>query len=359
MGLTTMNKTVLAVAMFGAVALSGCIFENDRDGGGGGGGPAAGDIVFTWTFAGGQTCQQVPQVANVQVVIPGQTLSGATPTSPPGTFPCNFQGYDGVDLGQPPFAGGTYPFTLNGLDASGNVLYSASGTVNVNGTVDATVDLSAVGGTAQLSWTFPAANGVQDPSCQQVGISLVSVSIDGNAATSVACAVGQTDGGSDVVSLTTGSHTVSLSALDQNGVEQYAAQGSVAIASGVPTAQSFAFQSVIGGAFVAWTLSTDAGTVDCADAGLSNLFVQFFDSSNTPFFSGNGNQVACSDGSASLLLPTGNYTVQVTGTDSSGNGYSSATNPDPSVFVDAGVFPGAGCAQGSAGCVGSLPLTEL
>ena len=90
----------------------------------------AGDVSLFWQFPDG-TCATLPQIAGIQVNIPGQTLPNG------GTFACDVGGVDGIQLDG--FAGGTYSYSVNAVDVSGNVLYEAQGQFTVNG--DTQVDV--------------------------------------------------------------------------------------------------------------------------------------------------------------------------------------------------------------------------
>jgi hypothetical protein len=323
----------IAVALTGLLVLGGCIVGVD---GGGGGGPNPGNITFSWTL-GGQPCSAVPAVANVRVTIPGEVLQNN------GVYACDTGGYDGIQLAN--FVGGTYSWTVDGLDSSGTVLYTASGTVNVDGDVNVNVDLTPVGGSttfAYLSWTFPQLPSKSSPACVDVGVVNVDISIDSAAAVSVPCTSGQGAQGWQTPFLDAGTHTISLAAVDANGTTLYQANGNFQTSASQASAQGFGFQWAVGGLSVNWTWKS--ASESCAVAGISNLNVQLYDSNNAPQFQGAGASVSCDPGTTSFTnIPPGTYAILVTGSADGGTTFSTSTNPAPTVSVQAGVFPATQC----------------
>jgi hypothetical protein len=319
----------LAALMMGLSLLAGCIIAP-----GGNTGPAPGNITFSWTF-GGQPCAAVPQVANVQITIPGQQLQNN------GVYACTTAGFDGIQLNN--FVGGTYSWEVDGLDVNGTVIYTASGTVNVDGDVGVTVDLSPVSGPttyAYVSWTFPSQPNNPNPSCTDVGIANVNISIDGSAATQVACPQGQSTTGWQTPYLTAGTHSLSLSALDASGNTLYQATGSFQTSSSQPSSQSVPFQWAVGGLAVAWAWGN---AESCTADGLTSLSVQLYDSTNAPLWPGSGTPVPCDLLAASFTtIPPGMYSLVITGVNGATT-YSSPTTPAPNVVVQAGVFPPSPC----------------
>jgi hypothetical protein len=330
----------IAVALSGLLLFAGCIVGVN----GGGGGPSPGNITFSWTF-GGQPCSAVPAVANVQVTIPGQVLQNN------GVYACDTAGYDGIQLAN--FAGGTYSWTLNGLDSNNNVLYTTSGSVNVDGDVNVNADLTPVGGAttyAYLTWTFPPLASKSTPACVDVGVVNVDVSIDNGAATSVACSNGQTAQGWQTPFVDAGTHTISLSAVDATGTPLYQANGTFQTFATQASAQGFGFQWAVGGLSVSWTW---ANSESCTSDGLTSLNVQLYDSTNAPHFPGAGAPVSCDAGTTTFTnIPPGTYALLVTGTNDGGTTFSTSTNPAPSASVQAGVFPATQCtAVAGTNCV--------
>jgi hypothetical protein len=225
-----------------------------------------GNIYVSWTFAGA-SCAQTPGVAQVLVSV----LNDPLPIVP-NTFACQ--------VGSPPnqlviynYAPGTYIVSLSGLDVSGNVIWSGSSTVVVNGNVATVVNMqpSASPNSALLSWSFATAVGSFFPPCTASGdsdpdrIDSVALYVDGatNPAQTYDCTQGS--GGTQVSapSLSPGSHSLQLVAY-QAGLSYAFAESSpvaVTIVANSPTSQAFTLNWLVGGVGVAWTYPvTDACT---------------------------------------------------------------------------------------------------
>ncbi len=123
-----------------------------------------GHISLTWNFDG-RTCLEVPEVKWVRVILPGERLEND------GYFPCNTAGIDGIKLLN--FQPGSYNFTVDGVDANNKTIYTASGTLAVNGDISVPVKLTRVGARErmQLYWTF----GKGKRACEVAGVDEVWV----------------------------------------------------------------------------------------------------------------------------------------------------------------------------------------
>jgi hypothetical protein len=132
--------------------------------------PAGSNITFLWTF-GGKTCAQAA-VANINV----QVTDPAAPVNM--TVPCTQGGIDGATVQM--FTKGTYPFTLTALDVAATPIYSAAGSVTVDGynSVVLNVDMGPVGatgvGTLMILWTFGG------QSCTAAGVANIHFSLRDN-----------------------------------------------------------------------------------------------------------------------------------------------------------------------------------
>ena len=92
-----------------------------------------GNITFLWTFGDGNSCASLAGiVSSVQVSIPGEPLQNN------GNYPCDTAGSQGIEVDD--FTGGDYAYTIDALDSTGSVVYSDTGTFQVNGSV--TVDVT-------------------------------------------------------------------------------------------------------------------------------------------------------------------------------------------------------------------------
>src|SRR5437868_8340473 len=127
-GRSTMN-TKLAIPFLAVLALAqGCIVHGPP-------GPSAGDVTFSWTFYG-QSCSAAG-VANVHINIPGETLENG------GVYPCVSNSYQGIVLHN--FAGGSYTYTIEGLDTGGYTIYTGAGAFDIDGDAMEQVDLTPYG----------------------------------------------------------------------------------------------------------------------------------------------------------------------------------------------------------------------
>jgi hypothetical protein len=239
-----------------------------------------GNIYVSWTFAGA-SCAQTPGVTQVTVSILN--------TAPiiPNTFACQ--------VGSPPgqlaiynFNPGSYLVSLAGLDATGNVIWSGSATVVVNGNVSTLINLlptTAPANGVSLSWTFAAAVGSFFPPCTALGdpdpdrIDSVALYVDGatNPAQTYDCIQGSGAAQVSAPSLSPGSHSLQLVGY-QAGLSYNFTQSqpvTVNVVANTPSSQAFTLNWLVGGTGVSWTYPT-------ADACASSV------ASVTASFSGTG-----------------------------------------------------------------------
>ncbi len=258
------SALVLAVAL----SVSGCVCQVMQ----------RGDVTFTWTFQG-QQCAVVTAVRRVRITIPGQTLMNA------GVYDCVTQGTAGITLLN--FRGGSYRYTVQGEDAQGTVLYSASGQLVVDGDVVVPVDLQvnpSAPTSVFLTWTFPAngATGGQPASCAQAGATdLMYVAIDGQQVSPPpTCAAGQTSPGWEV-RVTPGQHTIDIAAGAQTGnmvsgvpnvFYLYRKQSSLTAVAGAGALNQYALDWNAGSLNVTWTFLGAQGP-SCAAAGVTAVDV--------------------------------------------------------------------------------------
>lgn len=312
----------LAVAL--AVAASGCIFNSTT--------PASpGDVTFRWTFAG-KTCAQTPEVSRIVIEMPGQTLSNN------GVYNCETAGVAGIKLLN--FRGGSYQYVVSAQNNTGLVIYQASGTVRVDGNVDVNVNLTTTNNTtygAYVSWALPAGTPV---TCQY--IYAVDVSIDGAMPSVHNCVDGFGSNAVYFTGLTPGAHTIEISARDQAGLFYYST-GRVSFnvqTNNQGSAQTFSLLWLVGSVPVRWTFSNGTATLNCAQAGVSQVQVTLRDSQqqDTNF------TVNCQDntGAQATQIPYvyyGNYSLYVQATGAGNVLYRSNFNAPATVTVQAGVFP--------------------
>ena len=100
----------------------------------------------------------------------------------------------------------------------------------------------------------------------------------------------------------------------------------------------------MGGAAIKWSLSNTSVVQTCAQAGVTDVYIDFIDSNSNPVYGGMGDKASCTQPAAiySYLKP-GNYSVKVTATGTAGTYQSNFLSP-PVVTVTAFMFPDAAAA---------------
>ncbi|MDX2014555.1 MAG: hypothetical protein SFW67_30435 [Myxococcaceae bacterium] len=260
--------------------------------------PEAGDLTFRWRFAG-QACAVVRDVSTVTLDIPGLSLPNA------GVFACSSGAADGVTLSAVP--PGFYRFTARGLTAGGAALYEQQGFVTVDGPVQKRIELAPVaGGTGRVlvSWRLPVVNASAEP-CAAVGASQVAVQLSGRSTPFVArCDAG----GLELSALPAGSTTVSLFALDSQGVVLASGQGTVQVLVGATVSSEFGLTWRVGGLALRWALSNMGLAQTCSQAGASQVFLNLRGTDGVFLYPDAGVAVPCEAGAAVFsLLPVGRY----------------------------------------------------
>jgi hypothetical protein len=293
------SSSILLVA---ALGLTSCVL---RGGSNESNTESYGDITFYWTF-GGHTCNQTPEVALLHITMDGADGPQILNPDPQGVanpyFKCSPASVDGVSLLS--FAPGPYTFTIDALDSSNNVLYTTTGTLHVNGSVNVNVDLSPVStaGQMQVYWRFHGASNAVIP-CASTGIAdatpvtKVRVRIDSAAAQELGC--NQADSSGSLVqgwswSEPAGSHQVTIDGIivrpytdPTTGVTQqqeqvwYSASQTVNVVAGQTTSNvNFDMLPVAAGAHFVPALAdatTQAPYTTCAAAGVKAFWIDLVD----------------------------------------------------------------------------------
>jgi hypothetical protein len=396
---------LLLAAVFG----SGCIVQHDATQPGdplsstlnnGGGGYA--NITFAWSFDG-RSCAQA-SVETVVITMPGEQLQNA------GRFACSSGTQDGITLTN--FYPGSYPYTVQAYGAAGDLLYQASGEIQVGeadkleqvalssaidggspggvhgipppGTHDGTdggptggdldgggapvdggsADAGPDGGSATyryyLSWTFPDV-----PNAPVCGgeLTQVVVTIDG-AATTYDCTAGLSPAQIATPALTLGNHSLQLDAVGADGTVWASKQISLGVTCGCHPNQTYELPWVVGSAAVDWIFFDAAHqnpTTSCDVALVDSLSVNFQGMDGSWLFSDDhGNQsddtFSCVDSGGLAVyraLPPGTYSVLLAGSGSCGNYAEYPGQACYQVTVTAGVFL---TRESSAGSVVSIDL---
>lgn len=328
----------MMVAAAAVMSASGCICVTN-------GGSSRGDVTFLWTF-NGNACAVVPNVTQVTIQIPGQTLQNG------GIYPCVTSGTAGITLLD--FRAGTYSYSIQGRNNAGSVLYEASGTFVVNGNVTVNVDLSpsanAPGGAA-ITWRFPASSSAQQPTCAQTEGPIVAVliRIDGDTVgQEFNCADGDIRANPAIQgvvfpSLTTGTHTIDLAARDVNNFYYYRKISTFTVVAGGTTDNEYTFEWGVGSLPMKWTFNNGTTQVDCAQAGISTVTVQLRDSQQQDLYPGSGVQVPCLSGGVQgtrfPFLYADTYQVYLQATGTGGAQYTTNFTTPPTATVTAGQFP--------------------
>lgn len=330
-----MNKLLitsfLAVFAFG----QGCIINQY---GGGGDGRDPGDITFFWTFQG-EMCDAVPQVANVRVTIPGESLDND------GVYGCLNGEYAGITLHD--FVGGNYEYVLEGLSNTGATLYRASGTFSIDGDTRLDVDLTPVGqqtSFAYLSWAFPANWAGGAPSCADATITYIDIEFDDSGDwIRYDCEDGRTNGGAQSPLLAPGVHKIELVGVYVEGQNEYAIaykEGSITTQAHQPTNHSFTLAWEIGGTTIAWQLKDGSTNQTCAVAEVETVFVHFRNVETGEYVYGDvGDDNPCTASTVTYrYLSPGTYEVYISAENADNVMYLSPDADAPRVTVSAGVW---------------------
>ncbi|HYV47398.1 MAG TPA: hypothetical protein VFA20_21210 [Myxococcaceae bacterium] len=327
-------NTKLAIPFLAILAFAqGCIIN--------GHGKNPGDVTFSWTFYG-QSCSAAG-VASVHITIPGETLENG------GVYQCVSNSYQGIVLHD--FAGGSYTYSIEGLDTGGYTVYTGSGDFTIDGNVLESVDLTPYGqpgSYALVTWTFPGnvtcAN-ADTPAQQLGGVAYVDITMDGNNTVRANCADGAVaNGGQGVYSalVDPGAHTISLTALSSNLYPLFSASGNVTTNSSAPVADQVNLQWAVGGVVVSWTLQSNGGGAQtCLGTGNPYVYVNFVDSTNTAVYQQPGDTNTCNAAPTRYFYLSAaaggtNYRIDL---QAATNALSWSPTTNPVFTVMPGVFP--------------------
>ncbi len=297
-----------------------------------------GDITFLWSF-GGRSCLEVPNVTQVRIAIPNQTLQND------GVYPCLVNNTAGIVLQN--FRAGTYSYTIEGLTAGGATVYSAQGSVIVNGNVTETVDLSPVAGApgnALITWTFPPNGSFSNPNCSQAGVVNVDIRIDNGAPQRVACASGFGTTGVQLNDVAAGAHTIDLAASDASNFYYYRKISSLTIVAGSTVSSAYSFEWGVGSLPMKWTFTNGSVAQTCAQAGIAqvNIVLENSATGDRPYGT-QGQDVPCeASGVQGTLFPylyPAGYKVYLQALGTGGALYRSNFTTPPVLSVAAGAFP--------------------
>ncbi len=325
--MTAHSRFLTSILAATALVTSGCVITTPPSGN-------KGDIIFTWTFNNGGSCARVPDVTQITIAIPGQTLQNN------GRFGCVNAGTAGIKLLN--FRAGTYSYTVSAQNAQGDTLYLANGSLVVNGDVAESVDLrptSDAKGQAYVKWAFPAGTTVD---CQT--IAAVDVSINGALIRSAACSEGFSANGVFISGITAGNNILTLAARDANGFFYYRSDRTLVVTAGNDVFETTTLDWAVGSLPVKWTFSNGVTTLNCAQAGVSSMNVNFRDSAGNLVYGNNGVDVPCVNGNGKQgtvfpYLYAGTYELFLQAYGTGGVLYHTNLNTAPLVTVTPGTFP--------------------
>lgn len=193
-------------------------------------------------------------------------------------------------------------------------------------------------GTAFLRWTFPANTSSSNPSCAEASVANVQVTIGGVTET-FNCAVGQQLPGAQTRPLTAGTHDLTAAGLSANGYSLYKATAQVQTFTTSAT-YNLPFQWDVGGVVIGWSISSGTTAQSCSSANLTDMRINFQDSSGNLVFGTAGDVQSCVAAPITYsFLKPGTYNVLIEAISGSGAIYRSNTVTPPTITVQAGVFP--------------------
>lgn len=334
------------LALLSTLALAqGCIIIGDND-------PPPntrdpGDVTFAWTFTG-LDCAAMPEVADVRITIPGESLAQD------GIYACRSAGFDGITLHD--FVGGTYAYTVEGLDNTGTAIFEKSGSFTIDGNVDVAVDLDAIYWTySYVTWRLPAVGGNTNPTCAEADVTHVDIWINDLEPVRVPCELGRSGEGYRTPFLEADTHYIYLRATDVDagaGLDygRYYKESELVTLIGSASESNYQLQPY-GGATLKWELyeTGGSGPYSCADLGVTDVYINFqnVDTSEWVYHDGTGvpttgDKRPCTDVVAYYdeLIP-GDYTVSIQGRGTGDVLYTNASMlaGQKQVTVTGGVFP--------------------
>lgn len=313
-----MNVRILA-AFLCLATLSGCIIHQDDNDGPCCNTPppqrSPGDVTFLWTLQD-LRCDEARDVKGINIRIPGETLANG------GKYDCSTAGVDGITLHD--FAPGSYTFEMQAVGYDNTVLYTGSGSFIVDGDVRVMMDLMPTGSSpsyGRVSWLFP-----NNATCYQAGASNMLLVIDGDLRKEVACVEGNGGRATATPDLAPGEHTIEIFAYDGTGQTVFHRRSTFITRAYDPVSLEFTL-SPVGTLVLNWSFSKDGGrtTISCADARVSELRMNFQDSSGNWIYGTSGISGPCAPptGRFETLAP-GRYRIDILGTDASGVTYQSS-----------------------------------
>ncbi len=228
-----------------------------------------GDVTFRWTF-GGLRCNEDRDIRGVNIYIQGERLEND------GRYACQANGFDGIVLHD--FVPGSYPFSIEAISYTNELMYVASGTFTVNGDITVDIDLAPVGSPpsfAYINWLFQPNAASPSPSCTQAGVAYVDARVNGGDWQRFACVDGQNGESIRTPYLDPGTHTLDLIGVGSDGrTDLYTYTGNFTTRANAPTAHTATMRSLGGNtgsggkAGIRWQFISGSSTLGCGQAGV-------------------------------------------------------------------------------------------
>jgi hypothetical protein len=326
----TMNARPLAafLCLTGLSLSSGCVINDTPR--------YPGDVRMTWDF-GGASCGQVRDIAGVNIHINGEILANN------GEYPCSANGFDGIVLHD--FGPGSYSFDAVAVDYDNVAVFTYQGGFTVDGDITVPIHFDTGGNTgggtyANVNWLFPTQAGTQYPTCSQAGVAYVDARVDNGEWARFDCYKGSEGRSVSTPDLAPGQHYLEVVALDARENPVYYYGGGFTAQAGTPvsiTANTY----VIGGASVGWRLYEGQAELSCAQAGVTEVGLNFQDIHTGEWIYGDAGQwFACNQSPALFeFLPPGQYFVSFKASGTGNRFYESRSDLAP-IDVYAHDFPG-------------------
>jgi len=282
---TLKTLLIFSIALLG----TGCIFVGTPRG--------EGDLTIFYTF-GGQRCDAVG-VSEISLVVDGTSVNdGTTRSLDCATF------FDGVTIGD--LAAGSYEVQIQGLSASGAVLYETTTPVaaQVIAGADNEIEVNAIShlGELGISWSFAGETRCSVAGVVDVGVTLYDPSGALYDQQTFSCAVG----GVFWENVTPGEWTLVLTGHDSFGDPVYRASGPFTVQAGVASDYNVDLAWQAGQTTLFWTFG---GSATCGSVG--TVWVQVRDAAGQIWDEAN---YACNSGGVVYdVMVKGDYTVSMEG----------------------------------------------
>ena len=182
--------------------------------------------------------------------------------------------------------------------------------------------------------------GAPNPDCTTAAVAKVLMTIDNGAPISVACTLGfGTNPGVATPFLSAGQHTIELTGVDSTGYAFYRVLSTLTTRAGSPVTSEYSLAWAVGGTAVKWSITDGSIAQTCAQAGVTDIYVNFVDAQGNLVYGSQGDPSPCtSSGVEYQFLKPGTYGVRMIAAGTMGRLYQSNYSSPPTVTVKAGEF---------------------